>query len=255
MAGLDRVGASFRFHHGRVAEKPRHAGTVEGGRHHEDAKILPQRALRIEGEGQPEVGIEGALVELVEQHRADPGQFRIVEDHPGEHALGDDLDPGAGRDLGAEPHAQTHRVADPLTEGGGHALGRTARGEPPGFQQDDFLGAEPRFVEQSQRHPRGLAGAGRGHEHGGGSPGQGRAQGGKGGLDRKCGDRGGHGPRGAAVRAGAQPSPPPRAAHRLPRRPRKFVNISCDFTGTSGQDATCGLSVRSMHATERRRCA
>ncbi|GJE71087.1 hypothetical protein CHKEEEPN_2629 [Methylorubrum podarium] len=204
MARLDGKGAPFRFDDRRVAEEARHAGAVEGGRHRQDPQVLPQGALRVEGEGQPEIGVEGALVELVEQHRADAGQFRIVEDHPGEHAFGDDLDPGAGRDLGAEPHPQAHRVADPLAQGRGHALGRPARREPPGLQQDDLFRPEPGLVEEGQRHAGGLAGARRRHEHGGDALRQGRAQGGEGGVDRERGGR--HGPRGAAVRARAQPS-------------------------------------------------
>ncbi|WP_431310858.1 hypothetical protein [Methylorubrum aminovorans] len=145
-------------------------------------------------------------MELVEQHRADAGQFRIVEDHAGEHALGDDLDPGQGRDLGAEPDPQADHVADPLAEGGGHALGRAAGREPPWFEEDDLLSPEPRLVEEGQRHPRGLAGARRRYEHGGGALGQGRAQGGQGGFDRERGRR--HDARGGAVRSPAQPSRP-----------------------------------------------
>ena len=52
----------------------------------------PQAALRVERQREAEIGVEGALVELVEQHRRDALERRIVEDHAGEHALGDDLD-------------------------------------------------------------------------------------------------------------------------------------------------------------------
>ena len=206
MARLDRIGAPFGFHDRRVAEEPRDPSPVEGRRHGQDPQVLPQRPLGIEGEGQSEIGVERAFVELVEQDRADAGKLRIVEDHAGEHPLGDDLDPGAGRDLGAEPHPQADRVADPLAEGGRHALGGTAGREAPGFEEDDLLPPDPRFIEEGQRHPRGLAGSRRRHEHGGAARGQGRPQGGEGGFDRECGGRRRHGSGGAAVRARVQPS-------------------------------------------------
>ena len=46
-----------------------------------------------------------------------------------------------------------------------HPFGGGARGEPARFQHDDFLLRRPRLVHQDQRHPRGLAGAGRRHQH------------------------------------------------------------------------------------------
>ncbi len=49
----------------------------------------------------------------------------------------------------------------------GHPLGAGAGGDPARFQHDDFLVSEPRLIEQRQRHSRGLAGAGRCHQHGG----------------------------------------------------------------------------------------
>ena len=45
----------------------------------------------------PEVGLQAALVELVEDHAADAGQLRVRLEHPGEDALGDHLDARARR--------------------------------------------------------------------------------------------------------------------------------------------------------------
>ena len=69
IARLDREGAALRFDHRRIAEQPRDAGAVEGRRHDEKAQILAQAGLRVEREGEAEIGVEGALVELVEQDR------------------------------------------------------------------------------------------------------------------------------------------------------------------------------------------
>ena len=69
-------------------------------------------SLRIERERKAEIGVERALVELVEQHRRHPLERGIVEDHAGEHALGDDLDARALRDKALQSDAQADRLAD-----------------------------------------------------------------------------------------------------------------------------------------------
>jgi hypothetical protein len=121
--------------------------------------------LRIEREGKAEIGIERALVELVEEDRRDPVERRIVEDHAREHALGDDLDAGAAADPRPEAHAQSNRVAHLLAERAGHAVGGGPRGEPARLEHDQLALPDPGFVEERERHPRGLARAGRRDEH------------------------------------------------------------------------------------------
>ena len=49
---------------------------VEGRGHDEEAQILAQAALRVERQREAEIGIEGALVELVEEHRRDAVERR-----------------------------------------------------------------------------------------------------------------------------------------------------------------------------------
>ena len=128
VARVDRPGAALRLDHRGIAEKPRDAGAVEGRRHDEKAQILVEAGLGVEGEGKAEIGVEGALVEFVEQHRRDALQLGIVEDQAGEHAFGDDLDAGPRRDFRAEAHALADGVAGALAQGVRHAVGRRARG-------------------------------------------------------------------------------------------------------------------------------
>ena len=45
-------------------------------------------------------------------------------------------------------------------------VGRRAGGEAARLEHDDLAAVDPGLVEQRQRHPRGLAGAGRRDEHG-----------------------------------------------------------------------------------------
>ena len=104
-------------------------------------------------------------MELVEQHAGDAVERRIVEDHAGEHAFGDDLDPGARRDEALEPHPQADRPADLVAEGRGHPGGGGAGGEAARLEHDQAAALRPGLVEQRERNARRLAGAGRGDEH------------------------------------------------------------------------------------------
>ena len=115
---------------------------------------------------EPDVGVQAALVELVEQHGRDAVERRIALQHPREHAFGDDLDARALADARLEPHAVADGVADALAERRRHALGDGARREPARLEHDDALAARPRLVEQRERHDGALAGARRRDEHG-----------------------------------------------------------------------------------------
>ena len=123
-----------------------------------------------------EVGLQPALVQLVEDHAADALERRIVLQHAQEQAVGHDLDARARADLAVEPHAIAHRLADRLAERRRHAPRRRARGQPARLLHDDLATPEPRRIEQRQRHARRLAGAGRGDQHGGIALGQHRLQ-------------------------------------------------------------------------------
>ena len=115
---------------------------------------------------QPQVRVERALVEFIEQHRRNTCQLGIIEDQPREHAFGNHLDAGLGRHPRAEAHAQADRIADPFTQRLGHAVGRGARRDPARLQHEDLAALRPRLLRQHQRHARGLARARRRDEHG-----------------------------------------------------------------------------------------
>ena len=114
ITGLDRKGAAAAFDHRRVAEQPGDGGAVEGRRHHQEAQVLAQPGLHVAGERQTEIGIERAFVELVEQQCRHALEARILEHPAGEHTLGDHLDAGRARDLGAEAHPVADGLADLL---------------------------------------------------------------------------------------------------------------------------------------------
>ena len=114
IARRDGIGAAFAFDQRRVSQERAHPRAVERRRHDEEAQVVAQGALRVEREGETEVGVERALVELVEQNGRHPFERGVIEDLPCEHALGDDLDPCAFRHEAGQPHAQSRSSRRPF---------------------------------------------------------------------------------------------------------------------------------------------
>ncbi len=78
VARLDREQAAGRFDQRRAAQPLRHRAGIERRRHGDDAQLLAQRALGFAYEGEGEVALQPALVQLVEDHAADALERRIV---------------------------------------------------------------------------------------------------------------------------------------------------------------------------------
>ena len=146
---------------GAPPSKLRDARAVDRRRHREHAQLGREVPLRVEREREADVGVQAALVVLVEQHRRDAFERRVALQHAREHAFGDDLDARALADARLEPHAEADGIAGALAERRGHALGDGARREPPRLEHHDALAAGPRLLEQRERHDGALAGAGR----------------------------------------------------------------------------------------------
>ena len=166
-AGLDREGAPLGLDDGGAVEQARHAGAVERRRHDEDAKVGPERALDVERQGEAEVGVERPLVIFVEDDGGDAGEFGVVQHRAGEHALGDDLDPGAGRNGGVEARLEADGAAERVSQRFRHAFGGGTGGEAAGLEKQDAAAPRPGFVEEGQGHAGRLAGARRRHQHSG----------------------------------------------------------------------------------------
>ena len=118
-------------------------------------------AAGVERQGQPEVGLEAALVELVEDHQAHALEAGVALQPPGEDALGHHLDARGGPDPPVVAGAVADGLADLLAQQRGHAAGRGPGGEPARLEHDDRPALQPRLVEEGQRHHRRLAGPGR----------------------------------------------------------------------------------------------
>jgi hypothetical protein len=156
---LDRMRPRVDLDHRTVVEEARDGSGLERRRHHDDAKVRP-RAPRLPRERQREVGVQAALVELVEHDRPEAREQRVGLQAPREHALRGHQQPRVLReapfeadlkaDLGAERPPVL--VRDPARD--------RARGDPPRLQQED----RP-VRDERGRHARRLAGARRRREH------------------------------------------------------------------------------------------
>ena len=165
VARLDGKRATFARDDRRVAEERRDGGSVERRRHDGDAKIVAHERLRAKRQREAEVGVDAALVELVEDEKADAVERRVVLQAPREDAFGDDLDARRAADARVAAHAIADRLADALAVQLGEPEGGGARRESPRLEHDDRAPVEPAGVEEGERNGRGFAGAGRRLNH------------------------------------------------------------------------------------------
>ena len=85
------------------AEEGGQSGQVGGRGHGDQSQVLAQGAAGVEEEGQEEVGVEGALVDLVEDDGGRAAQLGVVLEAAQEEAGGDDLDEDGAADNALAP--------------------------------------------------------------------------------------------------------------------------------------------------------
>ncbi len=118
-------------------------------------------AAGVEGQRQPEVGLEAALVELVEDHQSHTLEAGITLQPPGEDPLGHHLDTRGGADPPVVAGAVADGFAYRFTQQRRHPPGRSPGGEPARLEHDDATALQPRLVHEGQGHHRRLARPGR----------------------------------------------------------------------------------------------
>ncbi|OMG61388.1 hypothetical protein IL54_4788 [Sphingobium sp. ba1] len=165
MAQVQRLDAALALDHWRVAQQGGESRAVERGGHGQDAQIGAQGFLRVEREGEAEIAVEAAFMDLVEQDCGYARQFGVVLNAPDEDALGQHEQAGAGRLLAVHPRRIADRAAGLFAQHFGNPLGRGAGGEAAGGEQE-YLSAAPGLVEQGWGHRRRLARAGWRDQHG-----------------------------------------------------------------------------------------
>ena len=162
---LDREALSLGGYDGRIVHQSGHWSGVKRRGHGQKDQVVTKRGADFESKRETEIGVERALVEFVEDHRADIVERWIGLDHAGQDALGDDLDPGGFRGLGLPPDSIADRLPNVFVQGLGHAGGSGAGGKAAGFQHHDLLRGQA-GVQHGERHACGLARAGRRLQHG-----------------------------------------------------------------------------------------
>ena len=159
-----------------AAQDAAQAVGVERGGHGHEGEVLAQGGARVRQEGQEQVAVQGALVDLVEDDGIDAAQLRVTLETAQEEPGGDDLDPRVRAGASLPAHRVADGAADFLSQEVGQAAGGRAGGDAPRLGDDDaarpaFLGAlwgvgrdVCKDVGQKRWDERRLTGAGRGGE-------------------------------------------------------------------------------------------
>ncbi len=168
---------------------------VGGRRGGDQPQVGAEGRADVEQEGEGGVGVQVALVALVEQDRVHTAELGValkaLEEDPG----GDDLHDGAGTRPALAPDRESHLGADLRAQQPGHAPGRGPHRHPARLGHDHP--AAGRAVEEpgeGERDEGGLAGAGRCDEHGRAACVQGGEQLGQGVPDGQAGPLGAQAP-------------------------------------------------------------
>src|SRR5262249_48486348 len=151
-ARRDRMRATFRRQHRRSRQVGGERVGGQRGRHHDQLEIGPDGVLELADDGEREITLQVALVELVEDDDAHAIQKRIAREATAEDALGDE--PEAGGPVAALLEA--HRVAHLAAHGAPAAPSderrpRPRRAAPPPPHQD----ATPAPRTRAGGRPRG----------------------------------------------------------------------------------------------------
>ncbi|KIG12696.1 putative periplasmic protein kinase ArgK [Enhygromyxa salina] len=160
---LDREAAAVRPQACSVQEFGDGLG-VERGRHRQQAQRRAKLLLAAQQREQ-QIRVEMTLVELVEDHRVDARELRIITQPPHQHALGHEPQPG----LGVAGMIEADPIPNPSTnrfpEQRRGAQGRQSRGQAARLQHEDLSGPKHAALEQHRRDHRGLARARRRLDH------------------------------------------------------------------------------------------
>ena len=136
LRGLDGVHAALATD-GLGADGLADGCGVDGGRHHDEVEVGAENVLDLSRQTEGEVGLQAALMELVEDDAGHAVEGGVVGHASGEDALGDDLDAGAGRYLALEAYLVADGLTDGFAEELGHAHGDLSGGDASWLEHDD----------------------------------------------------------------------------------------------------------------------
>ena len=182
VANFDWEGAALAGDDGAVAEVRRDRAGVHRGGHDHHFEFGPHRLSQQADHAEGEVGVDAALVELVEHDGGDALQERVVVQQPQQDAGGDGEAAGVRPGLAVEADVVAEGAAEGRPVFRRHPPRRRPRGEASRLQHEHEPGLNG---EEGGRHAGGLAGPGRGAQHDGPRLAQCGEQGGQDGIDGK----------------------------------------------------------------------
>ena len=92
-----------------IAKELAHGPAIQGRGHHQQPEIRTNKPLGFKAERQTNIGLQAPFVELIEENRAIPVKFRLVEQEPRENAFGDHLNTSDRSNFAVQSH--------PITDG------------------------------------------------------------------------------------------------------------------------------------------
>ncbi len=130
---------------------------VERRRHDEDPELRSEAVADVEGEGQPEIGLEVALVELIEDDDGDAVERGVSLQASGEDAVGDHLDPGGLRDPAFVTRREPDGLPDTLAEKSRHPRRSGAGRHPARLEEEHPTVVHPWLAQQPEGFNRRLS--------------------------------------------------------------------------------------------------
>ena len=162
---VDRERPPFDLDDRRVTEVLGDGRRIERGRHHDDREVLPSPFTNLTKKGESEVGLEAALVKLVENDGRDPVEEGVVLNPPEQDAFGHHLETRPRRAPALEAHAVADLLADLPAALLGDAKRRSSRGDSSRLEQKNLSRLSVSRFEKCRRHTRCLARPRRRDEH------------------------------------------------------------------------------------------
>ena len=153
VADRQRMQGTRHINHRAVAQEVRHRRRLQCRRHYQDAKVRSCEP-RLASQRQTQVGVDAALVKLIDDQRGDAAQQGIILQVGRENAFSDHQQPGVSTGLLLEADVPSHLLSQRPATLVGDATRHGPSGDPARLQQQH---ASP--VHQRGRHPRRLAGS------------------------------------------------------------------------------------------------
>ena len=112
-------------------------------RHQDEAQVITKESLRLSDEGKCEVGIDAALMKLVEDYYRHPVERRVIHEHTEEHPLSYHFYARCLRDAALETHSIAYGLPHGFSQYLRHAFGNLSRCQASWLKHHYLSGGSP----------------------------------------------------------------------------------------------------------------